>query len=137
MVVHFGKHHPVDSSEAAFKMAGKMAFKKVFEQARPSLLEPIVHMDITVPESNMGDVYSDMSGRSGRVSGSDPAGGNFTTVHCEVPLREVTTYARTLSSMTGGMGSYTMEFSHYDIMPPNLQQDIISKASLSDDEDEG
>ena len=137
VVVHFGKHHPVDSSEAAFKMAGKMAFKKVFEKARPSLLEPIVHMDITVPESNMGDVYSDMSGRSGRVSGSDPAGGNFTTVHCEVPLREVTTYARTLSSMTGGMGSYTMEFSHYDIMPPNIQQDVISKASLSDDEDEG
>lgn len=137
VVVHFGKHHPVDSSEAAFKMAGKMAFKKVFEQARPSLLEPIVHMDITVPESNMGDVYSDMSSRSGRVSGSDPAGGNFTTVHCEVPLREVTTYARTLSSMTGGMGSYTMEFSHYDIMPPNIQQDIISKANLSDDEEEG
>ena len=136
VVVHFGKHHPVDSSEAAFKTAGKMAFKKVFEQARPSLLEPIVHMNITIPEANVGDVYSDMSGRGGRVSGSDPAGGNFTTVHCEVPLREVTTYARTLSSMTGGMGSYTMEFSHYDIMPANIQQDVISKAKMGDDDDE-
>ncbi len=134
--VHFGKHHPVDSSEAAFKMAAKMAFKKVFEKARPSLLEPIVTMNITIPESQVGDVYSDMSGRGGRVSGSDPAGGNFTTVHCEVPLREVTTYARTLSSMTGGMGSYTMEFSHYDIMPANIQQDIISKAKMRDDDDE-
>lgn len=136
VVVHFGKHHPVDSSEAAFKTAGKMAFKKVFEQARPSLLEPIVHMNITIPEANVGDVYSDMSGRGGRVSGSDPAGGNFTTAHCEVPLREVTTYARTLSSMTGGMGSYTMEFSHYDIMPANIQQDVIAKAKMGDDDDE-
>ena len=115
--VHFGKHHPVDSSEAAFKTAARMAFKQVFEKAKPSLLEPIVKIDVTIPEANVGDVYSDMSGRGGRVSGSDSAGGTFTTVHCEVPLREVTTYSRTLSSMTGGLGSYTMEFSHYDVMP--------------------
>ena len=134
--VHFGKHHPVDSSEAAFKTAARMAFKKVFEKAKPSLLEPVVQMDITIPEANVGDVYSDMSGRGGRVSGSDAAGGTFTTVHCEVPLREVTTYSRTLSSMTGGLGSYTMEFSHYDVMPSNIMQDVISKASLSDDEDD-
>ena len=134
--VHFGKHHPVDSSEAAFKMAAKQVFKKVFEQAKPSLLEPVVSMNITVPESNVGDVYSDMSSRGGRVSGSDPAGGNFTIIHAEVPLREVTTYSRTLSSMTGGMGSYTMEFSHYDIMPGNIQQDVISKATIADDDEE-
>ena len=134
--VHFGKHHPVDSSEAAFKTAGKMAFKKVFESARPALLEPVVNMEITIPESNVGDVYSDMSGRGGRVAGSDPAGGNFTTVHCVVPLREVTTYARTLSSMTGGMGSFTMEFSHYDLMPANVMQDVVSKAKMKDDEDD-
>ena len=134
--VHFGKHHPVDSSEAAFKTAAKMAFRKVFEKAKPSLLEPVVKMDITIPEANVGDVYSDMSGRGGRVSGSDAAGGTFTTVHCEVPLREVTTYSRTLSSMTGGLGSYTMEFSHYDVMPANIMQEVISKASLQDDEDD-
>ena len=134
--VHFGKYHDVDSSEAAFKMAAKQAFKQVFEKARPSLLEPVVKLEVTVPEANVGDVYSDMSGRGGRVSGSDSAGGNFTTVHCEVPLREVTTYSRTLSSMTGGMGSYTMEFSHYDVMPPNIQQDVISKAQLKEEEDE-
>ncbi len=134
--VHFGKFHAVDSSEAAFKTAAKHAFKEVFEKAKPSLLEPVVSLDITVPEANVGDVYSDMSGRGGRVSGSDPAGGNFTTVHCEVPLREVTTYSRTLSSMTGGLGSFNMEFSHYDIMPPNIQQEVISKASIKDDDDE-
>jgi elongation factor G len=134
--VHFGKYHDVDSSEAAFKTAARQVFKQVFEKARPSLLEPIVKLEVTVPEANVGDVYSDMSGRGGRVSGSDPAGGNFTTVHCEVPLREVTTYSRTLSSMTGGHGSYTMEFSHYDVMPPNVQQEVISKAQLKDEEDE-
>ena len=134
--VHFGKHHPVDSSEAAFKLAAKYVFKEVFENASPSLLEPIVHMDITVPESNMGDVYSDMSSRSGRVLGNDPAGGNFTSIHCEVPLREVTTYSRTLSSITGGLGSFTMEFCHYDTMPVNIQQDVISKATMSDEDDE-
>lgn len=134
--VHFGKHHPVDSSEAAFKMAAKQAFKQVFEKAKPALLEPIVHLDITVPEANVGDVYSDMSGRGGRVQGSDAAGGNFTTVHAEVPLREVTTYSRTLSSMTGGHGSYTMDFSHYEVMPANVQQEIVAKASLHEDDDE-
>lgn len=134
--VHFGKHHPVDSSEAAFKTAARMAFKQVFEKAAPSLLEPVVKLAVTVPEANVGDVYSDMSGRGGRVSGSDSAGGNFTTVNCEVPLREVTTYSRSLSSMTGGMGSYSMEFSHYDVMPGNIQQDVIAKAKVQDEEDE-
>jgi elongation factor G len=134
--VHFGKYHDVDSSEAAFKTAARQAFRQVFEKARPGLLEPIVKLEVTVPENHVGDVYSDMSSRSGRVSGSDSAGGSFTTVHCEVPLREVTTYSRTLSSMTGGLGSYTMEFSHYDVMPPNVQQDVISKAQLAEDDDE-
>ncbi len=134
--VHFGKHHPVDSSEAAFKTAGKQVFRKVFEQANPTLLEPIVNLDVTIPEDNVGDVYSDMSSRGGHISGSDSAGGNFTTVHIEVPLREVTTYSRSLSSMTGGMGSFSMEFSHYDSMPANIQHDIVSKAQIHEDEEE-
>ena len=99
-------------------------------------MEPVVTIDVTIPEANVGDVYSDMSGRGGRVSGSDSAGGAFTTVHCEVPLREVTTYSRTLSSMTGGLGSYTMEFSHYDVMPTNIMQDVISKTSHQEEEED-
>ena len=134
--VHFGKYHDVDSSEAAFKIAGSMAFRNVFQQARPALLEPVVKMEITVPESNVGDVYSDMSSRGGRVQGSDAAGGGFQTVFAEVPLREVTTYARTLSSMTGGQGSFSMDFAHFDVMPGNIQQEVISKATLHEEEEE-
>jgi len=134
--VHFGKHHPVDSSEAAFKTAGSMAFREVFQKAKPALLEPIVRMEITIPEDNVGDVYSDLSTRGGRVSGSEAVGGGMQTVKAEVPLREVTTYNRTLSSMTGGQGSYTMDFDHYEVMPANIQQEIISKAKLEEEEDD-
>ncbi len=133
--VHFGKHHPVDSSETAFKMAGSMAFRNVFQDARPSLLEPVVKIDITVPEENVGDVYSDMSSRGGRVQGTDSAGGNLQTVHCEIPLRSVTTYSRTLSSMTGGQGSYSMEFSHYDVVPGNVQQEIMTQSKVQEEEE--
>ncbi len=134
--VHFGKHHPVDSSEAAFKTAARMAFRNVFQKAKPALLEPVVRLDITVPEANVGEVYSDMSSRGGRVNGSEAIGGNFNMIHCEVPLREVSHYARTLSSISGGMGSYSMEFSHYDVMPANIQQTVISGAQLKEDDDE-
>ena len=132
----FGKHHPVDSSEAAFKTAARMAFRQVFQQARPCLLEPIVKLSITVPEANVGDVYSDMSGHGGRVLGAESAGGNLQTVSAEAPLRIVSHYARTLSSMTGGQGSYSLEFSHYDLVPPNVQQEIIAKAKLVEEEEE-
>ncbi|MCH7729828.1 MAG: elongation factor G, partial [Planctomycetes bacterium] len=134
--VHFGKHHPVDSSETAFRTAARMVFRDIFQKARPCLLEPVVNLDITVPEDNVGDVYSDMSSRGGQVKGSDAAGGNLQTIHTEVPLREVTTYSRTLSSMTGGQGSYTMEFSHYAAMPPNVQQEVLAKAKMKDDEED-
>ena len=113
-----------------------MAFRNVFQEAKPSLLEPVVKMAITVSEDNVGDVYSDMSGRRGRVLGSDSAGGDLQTVNAEVPLAEVTTYARSLSSMTGGQGSYSMEFSHYDVVPPNVQQEILAKAKMQEEEDE-
>jgi len=134
--VHFGKHHPVDSSEAAFKTAAKHVFRKVFETASPCLLEPIVRMEVTVPEDKVGDVFSDMSSRNGRVLGSDPVGGNFTAIRCEVPLREVSHYSRTLSSMTGGMGSFSMKLNHYETMPTNVQHDVIAKAGMRDEEDE-
>ncbi len=133
--VHFGKDHPVDSNETAFKIAASKAFSKVFKEARPSLLEPMVKLAITVPSDNVGDVSSDLSGRRGQMVGMDSAGGGMTTVEAKCPLAEVMTYARTLSSMTGGQGSYTMEFSHYDVVPPNVQQQIIAQAKLKEDED--
>jgi len=134
--VHFGKHHPVDSSEAAFKTAGSMAFRDVFQQAKPSLLEPIVSLHVTVPADKLGDINSDMSGRRGRVIGMDSAGGDLTTVTAEAPLAEVTNYARSLSSITGGLGSYTMEFARYDVVPGNIQKEIMEKAVLHPEEEE-
>jgi len=134
--VYFGKHHPVDSSEQAFKTAASMAFRNVFQQAKPSLLEPIVRMEITIPTANVGDINSDMSGRRGRVLSMDSAGGELQTIVAEAPLAEVTTYARSLSSITGGRGSYTMELSHYDIVPGNIMQEIIAKAQMKEEEEE-
>jgi elongation factor G len=134
--VFFGKHHPVDSSEQAFKTAASMAFRNVFQQAKPSLLEPIVRLEVTVPTANVGDINSDMSGRRGRVLSMDSAGGDLQTVIAEAPLAEVTTYARSLSSITGGRGSYTIELSHYDIVPGNVLQEIIAKAQMKEEEEE-
>ena len=134
--VYFGKHHPVDSSEQAFKTAASMAFRNVFQQAKPALLEPIVKIEVTVPTANVGDINSDMSGRRGRVLSMDSAGGDLQTVIAEVPLAEVTTYARSLSSITGGRGSYSIEFSHYDIVPGNVTQEIIAKAQMKEEEEE-
>lgn len=134
--VHFGKMHDVDSSEQAFKTAGSMAFRNVFQQARPSLLEPIVKIEITVPGSKVGDITSDLSGRRARVLRMDSAGGDLQTIVAEAPLAEVTTYARALSSITAGQGSYALELSHYDVVPGNVQQEIISKAQLKEEEED-
>ncbi len=133
--VHFGKDHPVDSNETAFRIAARQAFANVFRESRPSLLEPIVKLAITVPVDKVGDISSDLSGRRGQMVGMDSAGGGMTTVEATCPLAEVMTYARTLSSMTGGQGSYTMEFSRYDVVPPNVQQQIIAKAKVKVEEE--
>ncbi len=134
--VHFGKHHPVDSSEQAFKTAASMALRNIFQEAKPGLLEPIVTMHITVPSEKVGDVNSDMSTRRGRMLGMDSAGGGMQTIAAEVPLAEVTTYARNLSSMTGGQGSFAMEFTRYDVVPGNVQKEIMDKAKHQEEEDE-
>ena len=134
--VHFGKHHPVDSNEQAFKTAASNAFKVTFMDARPALLEPIVNLDVTVPVDKVGDVNSDVvAARRGRPLGVEDAGGGFQTVKAEVPLAEVTTYNRALASMTGGQGSYTIEFNRYDVVPGNIQQEIIAKAELKEEEE--
>ena len=118
-----------------FASPSSRVFAEVFKQARPSLLEPIVNLHITVPSDNVGDVSSDLSGRRGQMLGMHSAGGGMTTVEARCPLAEVMTYARTLSSMTGGQGSYTMEFSNYDVVPPNVQQQIVAAAKKTVEED--
>jgi len=133
--LYHGKYHDVDSNEHAFKTAGSMAFKEVFQKAKPALLEPIVKMEVTVPIANVGDVNSDLPNRRGRPFGIDDAGGGMQTITAEVPLAEVMTYNRTLASMTGGQGSYSIEFLRYDVVPGNIQQQIIASAKLVEDEE--
>jgi elongation factor G len=131
--LYFGKDHPVDSNETAFKTAANRCFREVFQQATPVLLEPIVKLEITVPDAFLGDITSDLNTRRGRMEGMDNAGGGFQVVLAKVPLAEVTTYSRSLSSMTGGQGSYSYEFSHYEQVPPQEQSKIVAAAKRSDD----
>ena len=127
VIVYDGKHHPVDSKEVAFKTAGKYAFKDAFLKAKPSLLEPIVHMEVTVPEGQMGTVTGDLSGKRGRIEGTDALPGGMAIVKARVPLAEVMQYQSQLKSVTGGQGSFVMEFSHYEPVPPQVQQQIVGQ----------
>ncbi len=125
--VYDGKHHPVDSKEVAFRAAGKGAFIDAVQKAKAALLEPIVDMEITIPAENMGDIAGDMASKRGRVIGQDMLPGNYIVVKTQVPLSEVTQYNGQLKSVTGGRGSYSMALSHYEIVPPNVQQQIIAQ----------
>ncbi len=134
--VHFGKEHPVDSSEAAFKTAGRMAFKKAFREAHPVLLEPIVNLEVTIPSKYTGAILSDINTKRARVEDQDSLPGDLTVIKAIAPLAEMTRYAAQLGSITQGTGSYTMEFSHYDIVPGNVQQQIVSKTKMAEEEEE-
>jgi elongation factor G len=122
-----GKHHPVDSKEVAFRTAGKFAFKDAVLKAKPALLEPIVNMEVTVPEHNVGTITGDLSGKRGRIQGQDFLPGGMAVVKAQAPLAEVMQYQSQLKSVTGGQGSFVMEFSHYEPMPPQVQQQIVSQ----------
>ena len=122
-----GKSHDVDSSEMAFKIAARMCLKKAIQEANPILLEPIMKMEITIPEEVMGDVMGDLNGRRGRVLGMDSQGRNQ-VIEAQVPMAEVLQYALDLNSMTGGRGSFQMEFSHYEEVPSQLAQKVITAA---------
>jgi elongation factor G len=126
VTVFDGSFHPVDSSEMAFKIAGSMAFKKGMEQAKPVLLEPVMHVDIYAPSEYMGAITGDLSGRRGRMQGMDSSG-NIQIIRAAVPLSEMLNYAPSLTSMTGGRGYYEMNFSHYDEVPSHLSQKIIEE----------
>jgi len=122
-----GSFHPVDSSEMAFKIAGSMGFKKAVMEAKPTLLEPVVLLEITVPDDCMGDVIGDLNSRRGRVLGMETKG-KKQIIRANVPLAEVLKYAPDLRSMTAGRGMYTMKFSHYEEVPGQLQEKIIEAA---------
>ena len=121
-----GKYHPVDSSDVAFQIAGSMGFKKAMENARPTLLEPIMKMKIFTPEDVMGDVIGDINARRGKVSGMDTASGG-SEVNANVPMAEILTYAPELRSITSGRGNFSVEFSHYEEVPAHISQKIIEE----------
>jgi elongation factor G len=125
-----GSYHNVDSSEMAFKIAGSMAFKAAYEKASPVLLEPIMELELTVPDDTVGAVNGDLNSRRGRLLGMEPAGG-MTTIKAEVPMAEILTYSQALTSLTGGRGDYHMHFLRYDEVPTHIAQRIIDETKTA------
>jgi elongation factor G len=128
-----GSYHTVDSSEMAFKVAGSMAFKQAYEQADPVLLEPIMEVDVTVPDDTVGSVNGDLNSRRGRLQGMEPVAG-MTRIKAEVPMAEMLTYGQALTSMTGGRGDYHMQFLRYDEVPSHVAQKLIEDSKKEQEE---
>ncbi len=135
VTVYDGKHHDVDSKEVAFKIAGRNAFREAVRGAKPTLLEPYVNMEITVPDEFLGSITGDLNSRRGRIMGMEAGPGGTQTIRVQVPLAEVAQYNTQLRSMTGGQGSYLMEFSHYEPVPSQVQQQIVERAAAAKEEE--
>ncbi|MBV8207023.1 MAG: elongation factor G [Acidobacteria bacterium] len=137
VTLYDGSYHDVDSNELSFKTAGRIAFKKAMEVAKPTLLEPIMHVEITVPDEFAGAIMGDLNGRRGRIQGMDNKAGK-TIVKAEVPMAEMLSYGADLTSMTQGRGSFHMEMAHYDVCPALVQEKIVTayKASRGEEVEE-
>jgi elongation factor G len=127
VIVYDGKHHPVDSKEVAFVSAGRKAFLDAIMKARPIVLEPIVNIEISAPENNMGDIAGDIASKRGQISGTQSATAGMVTISGRVPLSELNNYQARLKSVTAGQGSYVMELSHHEPVPPNVQAQLASQ----------
>jgi elongation factor G len=125
--VYDGSYHTVDSSEMAFKIAGSFAFKKATQDAKPVLLEPIIKVEVIVPDDFLGGVLGDLNSKRGRVQGVEPQAGGSQKITALVPMAEMLAYANQLNSITSGRGIYTIEFSHYEEVPAHLTQKIIAE----------
>ncbi|HEX6734297.1 MAG TPA: elongation factor G, partial [Azonexus sp.] len=135
VTVYDGKTHPVDGKEVAFTIAGRKAVVEAIRNARPIVLEPIVNIEIVVPEAAIGDLAGDLSGRRGHITGTDGRGHGQAAIAGEVPLAELNDYQSRLKSLTGGQGSYTIEFARYAAVPPNVQQQLASRFQLHDEDE--
>ncbi|HEV2269241.1 MAG TPA: elongation factor G [Steroidobacteraceae bacterium] len=125
VTVYDGKHHAVDSKEVAFVSAGRKAFLDAIQKASPIVLEPIVHLEITAPASAIGDITGDLATKRARINGNNALPGHLATVSALVPLAEISEYQTRLKALTGGQGTYSMELSHYDPVPPRRQQELV------------
>jgi elongation factor G len=123
----------VDSKEIAFIQAGKKALIAAVQAARPCVLEPIVDVEIAAPEQHMGDITGDLASRRGQVSGTESARAGALTVLAQAPLSELSAYQSRLNSLTGGQGRYTIAFSHYEAVPPTVQQQLASQYKIKDE----
>ncbi|MDR0775808.1 MAG: elongation factor G [Azonexus sp.] len=135
VTVYDGKTHAVDGKEVAFTIAARKAVVEAIRGARPIVLEPIVNIEIVIPETAIGDLTGDLSGRRGHITGTDGRGHGMAVISGEVPLAELNDYQSRLKSLTGGQGSYTIEFARYAAVPPNVQQQMASKFQLHDEEE--
>jgi len=135
VTLYDGKYHDVDSSDIAFQLAGSKAFKEGFAKAGPALLEPVMNVEIICPEDSMGDVMGDINSRRGRVLGMDAKGRNQ-VIKTQVPMAEMLKYAPDLNSMTGGRGSFTMGFDHYEELPANLLDKVVASSGRKEEEEE-
>lgn len=135
VTLYYGSYHTVDSSDMAFKIAGKMAFKNGFLECNPVLLEPIYDLEILAPDSNTGDVMGDMSSRRGKIMGMEPAG-KYQRIKAQAPLAELFKYSTSLRSMTGGRGRHSQKFSHYEPVPRENAEKVISAYQASRKEEE-
>ncbi len=134
VTVYDGKDHPVDGKEIAFVTAGKKAFQDAAAKAAPIVLEPIVNVELATPESSVGDVSGDLSSRRGQITGHQSGRSGMMTLTCQAPLAELDNFQSRLKSLTGGQGSYTLEFSHYEPIPPQLQQQMAAEHKPEQDE---
>jgi elongation factor G len=128
VTLYDGKYHDVDSNEMAFKIAAKEAFKQGVLQAKPTILEPVLTIHVTVPDGNTGDVMSDLNGKRAHVNGMNPGTNGFTVIDATVPAAEVQRYATDLRSITQGRGSFATEFSHYQPVPAHIAEQIKAGA---------
>ena len=135
VTVYDGSYHDVDSNELSFKKAGRLAFRKAMEQAKPCLLEPVMKVEIEAPDEFAGTLMGDLNGRRGRVAGMESKG-RTTVINAQVPMAEMLTYGTLLTSMTQGKGSYRMEVDHYDIVPALVAEKILAGAKRPDEEEE-
>jgi elongation factor G len=134
VTVYDGKHHSVDSKEIAFVTAGRKAFMAAIREARPIVLEPVVHIEITAPDHAMGDITGDLSAKRGLVNGTANGASGAMVVRGQVPMSELTSYQSRLNAMTAGQGRYTIELSHYEAVPPQAQQQLVAAHKVRDDD---
>lgn len=126
VIVYDGKMHPVDSNEISFMLAGRNAFSTAFKEAGPKILEPIYDVTVAIPAEFMGDIMSDLQGRRGMIMGMESEKG-FEKLKAKVPLKEMSTYSTSLSSITGGRGSFTMQFAGYELVPSDVQDKLLKE----------